>query len=392
MLDKTSSKVYDNHVTTLLNHLKGTRLEAGLSQQALAGLAGISRQAYSALESGSSNPSTEVALRLARALKTSVDHLFSLPEAAPQQMLAELVSPPGDDSPTTLGEPSSRVQLVQVGDRLLARPVSRTGSTRQSLIRAEGVALGEPEIDNLVEVQPFDDMDSETTSLGLLGCDPAGALMEPALNRHGINLVLSEEGSHQALAGLARGEAHVAGCHLRDEETGEFNFPWVFKLIPFPCTLITFASWQQGFIVSPGNPLDIRGAEDLARPEIKIINRRSGSGSRSLLDRLLHRSGLPTAAVTGYSQEAGGHLAVASTVASGQADAGVAVEAAATALGLGFVPLEEERYDLVIPNHFLDHTGVQVLLDLLRQSGLRRRVETLGGYDVSAMGLPVSRN
>jgi putative molybdopterin biosynthesis protein len=260
------------------------------------------------------------------------------------------------------------------------------------LIRAEGVALGESGIDNLVEVQPFDDIDSEVTSLGLLGCDPAGALMEPALDRHGINLVLSEEGSHQALAGLARGEAHVAGCHLRDEETGEFNFPWVLKLVPFPCTLITFASWQQGLIVAPGNPLEIRGAEDLARPEIKIINRRSGSGSRSLLDRLLLRSGVPTAAVTGYSREAGGHLSVASTVASGQADAGIGVEAAATALELCFVPLEEERYDLVIPNHFLDHAGVQVLLDLLRQSGLRRRVETLGGYDVSAMGLPVSRN
>ena len=83
-------------------------------------------------------------------------------------------------------------------------------------------------------------------------------------------------------------------------------------------------------------------------------------------------------------------MSVASTVASGQADAGVGVQAAATALGLGFVPLEEERYDLVIPNHFLNNNGVQVLLDLLRQPGLRRRVETLGGYDVSAMGLPVS--
>ncbi|MBQ11048.1 MAG: XRE family transcriptional regulator, partial [Planctomyces sp.] len=304
-------------MTTLLNHLKGTRLAAGLSQQTLAGLAGISRQAYSALESSSSNPSTEVALRLARALKTSVDHLFSLPEAAPRQMRAELIDQPGNEDGIPLGQPSGRVQLVQVGDRLLARPVSGTGSTRQSLIRAEGVALSEPGIDNLVEVQPFDDMDSDTTSLGLLGCDPAGALMEPALNRHGINLVLSEEGSHQALAGLARGEAHVAGCHLRDEETGEFNFPWVFRLVPFPCTLITFASWQQGFIVSPANPLDIHGAEDLVRSEIRIINRRSGSGSRSLLDRLLLRSGVPSDAVTGYSREAGGHLSVASTVASG---------------------------------------------------------------------------
>ena len=383
--------MYGILVTTLLNQLKGTRLNVGLSQQALAGLAGISRQAYSALESGSANPSTELALRLARALKTSVDHLFSLTETVPEQTEAELIGTLVHADAVSRRDSSARVQLVQVGNRLLARPVSGTGSTRQSLIHAEGLAIGEPGKDNRVAVQPFDDLESGETSLGLIGCDPAGALMEPALVRQGINLVLSEEGSHQALSALARGEAHIAGCHLRDEETGEFNFPWVLRLVPFPCTLVTFAAWQQGLIVSPGNPHGIRSVEDLARPEIKFINRQSGSGSRSLLDRLLLRGGVPSTAVTGYSREAGGHLSVASTVASGQADAGVAVEAAATALGLGFVSLEQERYDLVIPNHFLNHTGVQALLDLLRQPSLRRRVETLGGYDASSMGLPVSR-
>ena len=378
-------------MAALLNQLKRNRLEAGLSQQALAGLAGISRQAYSALESGSANPSTEVALRLARSLKTSVDHLFSLPEAAPQEMLAELVGPSIAKDSASIDNPATRVQLVQVGDRLLARAVSGTGSTRRSLIQAEGVAVNEPDESNRVTVQPFEDHETGSPTLGLLGCDPAGALLEPGLNRHVINLAWWEEGSHQALSGLARGEAHVAGCHLRDDETGEFNVPWVLKLIPFPCTMVTFATWQQGFIVAPGNPHGIRSVEDLSRPEVRIINRQSGSGSRSLLDRLLLRGGVPSAAVTGYNREAGGHLSVASTVASGQADAGVGVQAAATALGLGFVPLEEERYDLVIPNHFLNHSGVQVLLDLLRQPGLRRRVETLGGYDVSAMGLPVSQ-
>lgn len=383
--------MYGILVAALLNQLKGTRLEAGLSQQALAGLAGISRQAYSALESGNANPSTEVALKLARALKTSVDHLFALPEAAPEQTRAELIGTPGDGDFGSQRDASSRVQLVQVGSRVLARPVSGTRSTRQSLIPAEGVAIGEPGQDNRIAVQPFDDLKAGQTSLGLIGCDPAGALMEPALGRQGINLVLSEEGSHQALAGLARGEAHIAGCHLIEEATGEFNFPWVIRLIPFPCTLVTFAAWQQGLIVAPGNPHGIRSVEDLARPEIKIINRQPGSGSRALLDRLLLWSGVPPATVTGYSREAGGHLSVASMVASGQADTGVGVEAAATALGLGFVPLEQERYDLVIPNHFLDHKGVQALLYLLRQPSLHHGVEALGGYDVSSMGLPVSR-
>ena len=110
------------------------------------------------------------------------------------------------------------------------------------------------------------------------------------------------------------------------------------------------------------------------------------------MDRLLQQSGIPTTEVAGYRKEVGGHLAVASAVASGLVDAGVAVQSAASTMGLGFVPLEEERYDLVIPNHFLNQPEVQVLLDLLDRPALHRRVEALGGYDVSPMGNPVSQS
>jgi len=376
-------------MASLLNQLKRLRVEAGCSQQAMADLAGISRQAYSAIESGAANPSTEIALRLARALKTSVDYLFSLPEDAPGEVLAELI---GVDELDETAPLASRVQLIAVGRRLLARPLLGSAAARYALVHASGVTVGRPGTHNQVAVQPFDTQEAGMTTLGLMGCDPAGAYLEPGLQRQGVQFVWSEEGSYQALVGLARGEGHVAGCHLRDEETGRFNHSWVQRLVPFPCTLIAFAAWQQGLIVAPNNPIGIYSVDDLARPDVKIINRPSGSGSRSLLDRLLRRAGIFPADVLGYDQEAGGHLAVASAVASGLADAGVGVEAAATALGLGFVRLEEERYDLVIPNHFLDHLGVKVLLDLLRQPGLHRRVETLGGYDVSAMGMPVSDN
>ena len=200
----------------------------------------------------------------------------------------------------------------------------------------------------------------------------------------------SEESSYKALTGLALGEAHVAGCHLWDDVTGEYNISWVSRLVPFPCVLITFASWQQGLIVTPGNPKKIFGVDDLVRPGIRMVNRESGSGSRSLLDRRLSSQGIPTAALDGYDREAPGHLAVAGAVSAGLADAGVGVQAAASALGMGFVPLEEERYDLVIPNHLLNEPGVQALLDLLRNPGLHRRVEALGGYDVSNMGQPAA--
>lgn len=377
-------------MASLLNQLKPIRLKAGLSQQALAQLAGISRQAYSALESGAAVPSTEVALRLGRALKASVDALFSLREEPAEVVQAELIGVvDATGFPPIAGIPK-QVQLLQVGQRLLARPLSGSGATRHSLMEAMGLVLSQPEDDNRVSIQPFDAREAGTATLGLLGCDPAGVLLEMGLRQRGVRMVWSEEGSYEALLGLARGEAHVAGCHLRDDETGVYNFSWVLRLVPFPCTLVAFAVWQQGLIVATGNPKGLFGVEDLARPEVRLVNRQKGSGSRSLLDRLLQGNGIPPDGVAGYENEARGHLAVASTVASGTADAGVGVEAAATALGLGFVPLEDERYDLVIPTHFLNEPEVEALLDLLRQPGLHRRIETLGGYDVSGMGLPVS--
>ena len=376
-------------MTNLNNHLKRYRRGAGLSQQGLASMAGISRQAYAALESGKATPSTEVALRLARALGTQVDSLFSLAEEPPRMQRADLVGVAEGEEAASPSLPR-RTRLLRVGQRLLARPVSGTAAARHSLVDAEGVILPLSGAGGQVAVQPFDEDDLETPALGMLGCDPAAALLEPGLRPYGVRMVRAEEGSSQALTGLARGEAHVAGCHLKDEATGLYNTSWVQRLVPFACTLVTFAAWQQGLIVARGNPKGIGGVEDLVNPEVTIVNREPGSGSRSLLERLMREQGIPPAALAGYDQEAGGHLSVAGAVATGLADAGVGVQAAASALGLGFVPLEEERYDLVIPNHFLDDPGVQALLDLLRRPGLRRRVEALGGYDVSGMGAPVA--
>ena len=379
-------------MTSLSNNLKRFRQHAQLSQQKLAGLAGISRQAYAAVEAGTATPSTEVAFRLASALNTRVDGLFSLAADSPPVVQAELVGAVVSDESISQPAPSRRARLVQVGHRLLARPLLGPVAARHSLVEADGLILRGPGAGNLVEVQPFDVGGARTPTLVMLGCDPAAALVESELGRQGIRLVWAEEGSYQALAGLARGEAHVAGCHLKDDASGLYNLSWVQQLIPFPCTLVTFADWQQGLLVAPGNPKDIQGVEDLAKPEVTIVNRPSGSGSRSLLDRLLQQSSIPATEVAGYQQEVGGHLAVASAVASGLVDAGIAVQSAASTMGLGFVPLEEERYDLVIPNHFLNQPEVQVLLDLLDRPALRRRVEALGGYDVSPMGNPVSQS
>ena len=381
--------MYSSWVSSLNNHLKQSRGSAGLSQQGLASRAGISRQAYSALESGKAVPSTEVALRLARALGTRVDSLFSLAEDPPNVTKAELVGVSGDAEAPGLDGPQ-RVRLLRVGRRLLARPLAGPAAARDSLVDAEGVIVPPSPDSHGVYVQPFDADELDGAAIGMLGCDPAVALLEPGLRRYGVKLVWTEESSYQALSGLARGEAHVAGCHLKDEVTGLFNLSWVQRVVPFACTLVTFAAWRQGLIVPPKNPIGIRGIDDLTAPGVTIVNRQTGSGSRSLLDRLMREHGIPADALAGYDREVGGHMAVARAVAAGVADAGVGVQAAASALGLGFILLEEERYDLVIPDHLIDEPGVQALLDLLRQPGLRRRVESLGGYDTSHMGTPAT--
>jgi len=372
---------------SLQNNLKRARGKAGRTQGELASQAGISRQAYSSLESGNANPSTEVALRLAQALGERVESLFYLPGQPSEIAEAELIG--GSPANALPSGAVQRARLFRVGKRLLARPLAGADNAHHAVVAAEGLIVSQ-EGAGRVAVRPFDQEEVDSPTLSMLGCDPAVGLLEAGLRSRGVALVAGEEGSRQALLSLARGEAHVAGCHLLDDATGTYNSSWVQQLVPFPCTLVTFASWQQGLIVAFGNPKQIQGVPDLANPGIRLVNRQTGSGSRALLDRALTEAGVPAQLVDGYGREELGHLAVAAAVASGTADVGIGVKAAAVAMGLNFLPLEEERYDLVIPDHFLDEGPVQVLLDLLRSPPLHRRVESLGGYDVSHMGIPAS--
>ena len=388
-------------MSSLRNDLRGHRIQAGLSQRELAERAGISRQAFAAVESGKATPATSVALRLARALNTTVENLFSLTDDMPPVVEAELV---GSNLGPSGGEmvPPRRATITPVGNRLFARPFGERpsggsgsagfGSARYGLVAADGVILSGGGGTSKVMVQPFDQVEMETPCVSLLGCDPSVGILEAGLRHRGVRLAWVEEGSYQALGGLSRGEAHIAGCHLRDEATGKYNHPWAQRMLPFNYTLIAFATWQQGLMVAGGNPKGITGIGHLDRPDITIVNRPAGSGSRGLLDRLLESNGIAPGSVQGYGRELRGHLEVAAAVATGLADAGIGVHAAASALGLDFLRLEEESYDLAIPDHFLNEPAIQILLDLLRMPAVQRKVETLAGYDISGMGIPVSVN
>jgi molybdate-binding protein/DNA-binding XRE family transcriptional regulator len=365
-------------------NLKVARLRANFTQEHLAKQAGISRQHYLAVESGQSIPSAVVALRLARVLKTTVEQLFPLPEESESIVEAEWLKQP-PDQPTNL-----RVQLAGVGSRIVARPLIGNAAVHNWLPKADGLITASPHSANRAMVHVLDNSSLRSPTLVMAGCDPSSSILADVLNQRQARLLWSEEPSRDALAALAAGHAHVAGCHLKDQKSGGYNLPWVKKLVPFPCAIVGFAVWQQGIIVGRSNPKSISAIEDLARRDVQIVNRQEGSGSRALLDRLLHLNRIPVSRVRGYDSIADGHIAVAQTVGSGGADAGVGIKAAADAFGLSFIPLEEERYDLVIPNHLLSDLSVNIFLDSLRRRDFKRQVEALGGYDTAQMGLSLS--
>jgi molybdate-binding protein len=195
-------------------------------------------------------------------------------------------------------------------------------------------------------------------------------------------------GSSMAIGALKRGEVHVAGIHLADDRSGAWNLPYLERnLTGIDCLVVTFAHWEEGLILRQGNPKKIRSVSDLARPAVKIVNREMGSGARRLLDRELETCGIQTDRIKGYTDEVSSHLEVASRVRAGLADAGIGVRAAASICALDFVPLQRERYDLVIPKaHYETLRGLKIFLDTIVSKPFRQELEALGDYDTRETG------
>jgi putative molybdopterin biosynthesis protein len=361
----------------VLNTLLTERERRGWSQSRMAEAAGITRQSYAAIESGTSVPGTEVALRLARALGRGVEELFRLPEDRPERgraVWAGIMTP----------LPGQPVRLTTIAGRPVAHPV---GEAYRPAASAHGVV--EDVLPDGVSIRPVVDP-PPPADLAVVGCDPAFGLVAEALRRErGVEVAWSPRGSRAALTALVRGEAHVAGTHLLDPATGEWNGPWIRELLPFPAIRMLFTVWDQGLVVRPETVKRIATVSDLGGGSLHVLNREEGSGSRMLLDHELQAAGLDPAALSGYGTRARSHEAVAEGVAAGAADAGIATRAVATAMGLGFIPLRQEVYELVIPSHFVDLPVVHALLDVLRRPQVRAQVEALRGYDVEGMGRQV---
>ena len=224
----------------------------------------------------------------------------------------------------------------------------------------------------------------------MAGCDPAVHLVGQHLQRQAEagELVAWSLGSTAALECLDRGEVHVAGVHVVDPQTGESNVAFLRRRLRGEAyTVVTFASWEAGLLVRRGNTKRIRSVADLARRDLRLVNREPGSGARLLLDAQLRQQGLPAQRVRGYGDVARSHLEVGTRVAEGRADTGVAVRPIATLLGLDFLPLQTERYDLVIPTRLLGtHPAVPAFVDALLSREVRAQIEALGGYDTRETG------
>jgi len=288
-----------------------------------------------------------------------------------------------------------RVTLGRVGDKVIATPLPRGAGTITSLVRADGLLVVPSLSEGLEEDRPVaaellaPPEDIEGTLVVLGSHDNTLDLLATLLRRRDPRLRLSSGhvGSLGGLMALRQGRAHLGGSHLLDPETNTYNVPFIQRhLAGVPLKLINLAWRLQGLMVAAGNPKNVRSIKDLVRPGVSFINRQRGAGTRLLLDFLLKKEGIMAAALQGYEREEYTHMAVAVNVFSGVADAGLGILAAARALGLDFIPLLPERYDLVVPESTFGDARFQVLLEVIRSGEFQKAALALGGYDLKDCG------
>jgi molybdopterin molybdotransferase/putative molybdopterin biosynthesis protein len=380
--------------STMASHgeapLRRARLARGLTQDELARRAGLSRQALGAIESGAYQPGVGAALALARELGQSVETLFGAPVES-SYLEADWMGAPQAPAGTPDGAVAparAAVALGRVGGRLVALaqppPSMRLAPAAGVLERATG---------RHARVAAFRTRQEIDATLLVAGCDPAVSILADWMGRHrpATTLAPITHGSRAALAALLEGRVHAAGVHLGDRKGGEYNLAAVRETLKRRrAVMVNFARWELGLGVRRGNPLDLRSIGDLARPRVRIVNREAGSGARLVLDQALAELKVASRRIAGYARELGGHLEVAAAVAAGEAEAGLTLRVAAEAWRLDFVPVREERYDLVILQRETDSPPVRAMLDALNSGSFASEVSQLCAYDTARMGQVVA--
>jgi molybdate-binding protein/transcriptional regulator with XRE-family HTH domain len=364
-------------------NLRLARQARGFSQQQLASMAGVSRQAVSAVESGHSDPSLRVALALAQALGMAVEELFGPGEpAAP--VLATSIAP--------LRGSTDRVALAPVGDRFVALPLRGDTGAGLGFLPAGGLAHPAGGPAPAVAAGPADAGTQQIAvrpigpprpTLVVAGCDPALPLLATPLSLLDPPVAFAwwPCGSGAALALASQGLVHAAGIHAKGGDG---------QRVPEGAAQVGFTAWREGFALRRELRSSVTGLGAIAKHRLRIVNREPGAEARRLLDAERQRLGLAPEDLAGYDTQAAGHLQVASAVAAGLADAGVASEPAATAYGLAFIPLAEELFSLVIPAEHTASREVQALFKVLSSPWLLAQLASLPGYDAATCGDRIS--
>lgn len=303
---------------------------------------------------------------------------------------------PSRHIPSKLGtEEFIRVNIGKVGDRLIATPLPRSAGSVTTLTRAEGiiripaVSEGVTEDENIDAELLVDDDELKNTIVVIGSHDITIDILADEIRWGGKNIRISSGnvGSLGGLMAIRKGICHIAGSHLLDTETGQYNVSYIKRYLKgIKVSLFHLAMREQGLVIQKDNPKGLKGILDLTRDDILFANRQPGSGTRILLDYNLARSGISPGDIRGYENEEFTHMSVAVDVLSGAADCGMAIYAAAKALDLDFIPMDREQYDLVIPSAFIDDPNIQAVLDAIRSRSFRDRVSALGGYDPSRSG------
>ncbi len=300
------------------------------------------------------------------------------------------------DIPSKLGvEECIRVNLGRVGERMVAIPLPRaagsvtTLSKAEAIIRipsfSEGIVAGEE-----TEAELLVDLEDIANTIVIIGShDITVDILSDEIREKDsvIRIASGNVGSLGGLLALKKGTAHVAGAHLLDTATGEYNISYIQKYLKRVAVhVFNLVVRDQGLIIQRGNPRQVRGIGDLTRDDLSFVNRQPGSGTRILFDYKLQEMGIDPSQIRGYDNEEYTHMNVAVAVLNGMADVGLGIMAAAKALDLDFIPVLSEQYDLVIPSPFVNDHKIQLLISVARSKEFRNRVEALGGYNPEKSG------
>jgi len=303
----------------------------------------------------------------------------------------KVTSPGGDDD-------FLRVALGMVGNKILAAPLARGAGVITSLVRADGLVVlprgvQGAEAGEQVTAQLYRSRTEIARTIFCIGShDMSLDLIAQFLADRDRRLASANVGSMGGLMALASNQTHIAGSHLLDPQTGEYNITYIHRYLPdVRINVYGFVGREQGLIVRPGNPKGINRLDDLTRPEIRFVNRQRGAGTRLLLDYQLSRNGISGRDIHGYDLEEYTHLGVAAAIASGRADCGLGIPAAAQALELDFVPLFQETYELLIPGVFADSELLSPFFDILTDNEFRNAVAAMPGYNIANMGILIAK-